>query len=269
MRKASEKFSRLTFFTPYDCMTTASTFPLSIGCAAGFSGDRVDAAGPVVDSLIARCAAHPGQRASLIFETLAERTWHWPSCAAAPIRSLASSSCSTTCCGSVAAQIMVVNPGLPVKDVNEFIALAKCRPGKLSFGSGSSSSRVAGEMFKQLTGTYILNTPYKSNPPAVTDLLGGQIDRMITDLVTGMPQVEGAYSSGAAGFYQCTETEIFTNKPGGARQVPGRRVSQGGRIIEAVASRPRNAPPERVRPHHGAIPGAIDKVALNSGIHWR
>ena len=74
MRKASEKFSRLTFFTPYDCMTTASTFPLSIGCAAGFSGDRVDAAGPVVDSLIARCAAHPGQRASLIFETLAERT---------------------------------------------------------------------------------------------------------------------------------------------------------------------------------------------------
>ena len=69
---------------------------------------------------------------------------------------------------------MVVNPGLPVKDVNEFIALAKCRAGKLSFGSGSSSSRVAGEMFKQLTGTYILNTPYKSNPPAVTDLLGGR-----------------------------------------------------------------------------------------------
>ena len=81
--------------------------------------------------------------------------------------------------------------------------------------------------------------------------------------------VKGAYSSGAAGFYQCTGTEIFTNKPGGAGQVPSRRVPQGGRIIEAVASRPRNAPPERVLPHHGAIPGAIDKVALNSGIHWR
>lgn len=45
-----------------------------IGCAAGFSGDRVDAAGPVVDSLIARCTAQPGQRAFLIFETLAKRT---------------------------------------------------------------------------------------------------------------------------------------------------------------------------------------------------
>jgi hypothetical protein len=55
-------------------MTAVSPFPLLIGCAAGFSGDRVDAAGPVVDSLIARCAAQPGQRAFLIFETLAERT---------------------------------------------------------------------------------------------------------------------------------------------------------------------------------------------------
>ena len=49
-------------------------FPLLVGCAAGFSGDRTDAAGPVVDTLIARMAAAPGQRAFLIFETLAERT---------------------------------------------------------------------------------------------------------------------------------------------------------------------------------------------------
>ena len=87
-------------------------------------------------------------------------------------------------------QIMVVNAALPVNNVGEFIALAKSKPGKLSFGSGSSSSRVAGELFKQMTGTYILNIPYKSNPPAVTDLLGGQIDMMITDLATGLPQVK-------------------------------------------------------------------------------
>ncbi len=55
-------------------MTPVATFPLLIGCAAGFSGDRVDAAGAVVDTLIARCAAQPGQRAFLMFETLAERT---------------------------------------------------------------------------------------------------------------------------------------------------------------------------------------------------
>ena len=56
-------------------MTSAATPPLLIGCAAGFSGDRTDAAGPVVDTLIARLRSGPsGQRAVLIFETLAERT---------------------------------------------------------------------------------------------------------------------------------------------------------------------------------------------------
>ena len=87
-------------------------------------------------------------------------------------------------------QIMVVNPSLPVNSVADFIKLAKSRPGKLSFGSGSSSSRTAGELFKQMTGTYIVNIPYRSNPPAVTDLIGGQIDMMITDMATGLPQVK-------------------------------------------------------------------------------
>lgn len=87
-------------------------------------------------------------------------------------------------------QIMVVNPSLPVNSVAEFVQYAKARPGKLSFGSGSSSSRIAGELFKQMTGTYIVNIPYRSNPPAVTDLIGGQIDVMITDMATGLPQVK-------------------------------------------------------------------------------
>ena len=87
-------------------------------------------------------------------------------------------------------QIMVVNPSLPVNSVADFIKLAKSQPGKLSFGSGSSSSRIAGELFKQMTGSFIVNIPYRSNPPAVTDLIGGQIDVMITDMATGLPQVK-------------------------------------------------------------------------------
>lgn len=87
-------------------------------------------------------------------------------------------------------QIMVVSPNLPVNSVAEFVDYAKARPGKLSFGSGSSSSRIAGELFKQMTGTFIINIPYRSNPPAVTDLIGGQIDVMITDMATGLPQVK-------------------------------------------------------------------------------
>ena len=195
-------------------------------------------------------------------------------------------------------QIMVINPSLPVKDVKDFIALAKAKPGKLSFGSGSSSSRVAGEMFKQLTGTFILNIPYKSNPPAVTDLLGGQIDMMITDMATGMPQVKAgklkalgvstkqrsplapdvptleeagvkgyemsywfaayvpaatpadvvarlneilvkaARSSGAAGFYQSTGTEIFTSTPAELGKFQAAESQKWGRIIKAAGIEP-------------------------------
>jgi tripartite-type tricarboxylate transporter receptor subunit TctC len=88
-------------------------------------------------------------------------------------------------------QVLVVRPDAPYKSVADLLAKAKQSPGKLSFGSGSSSSRVAGEMFKQLSGTEILHVPYKSNPQALTDLLGGQIDMMITDTATGVPQIKG------------------------------------------------------------------------------
>ena len=88
-------------------------------------------------------------------------------------------------------QIMIVNPNVPAKSVAEFVALAKAQPGKQSFGSGSSSSRVAGELFQQMAGIELLHVPYKSNPLAINDLLGGQINMMITDMATGLPQVKG------------------------------------------------------------------------------
>lgn len=87
-------------------------------------------------------------------------------------------------------QVMLVNPRVPAKTVKEFIALAKRQPGKLTFGGGSSSSRVASELFQQMAGIKLVHVPYKSNPMAVTDLVGGHIDMMITDVVTGLPQVE-------------------------------------------------------------------------------
>jgi tripartite-type tricarboxylate transporter receptor subunit TctC len=88
-------------------------------------------------------------------------------------------------------QIMVVHPDFPAKTVSEFIALAKKDPGKYSFGSGSSSSRMAGELLQQMADIKLLHVPYKSNTLAVTDLLGRQVDMMITDTATGLPQVKG------------------------------------------------------------------------------
>jgi tripartite-type tricarboxylate transporter receptor subunit TctC len=87
-------------------------------------------------------------------------------------------------------QVLVVRADSPYKSVNDLLAAARKSPGKITFGSGSSSSRVAGELFQQMSGTQLLHVPYKSNPLAITDLLGGQIDMMITDTSTGVPQVK-------------------------------------------------------------------------------
>ena len=87
-------------------------------------------------------------------------------------------------------QILVVNSDSPVKTVQDLLAQAKKEPGKITFGSGSSSSRIAGELFQQMAGVQLLHVPYKSNTFAVTDLLGKQIDMMITDSATGLPHVK-------------------------------------------------------------------------------
>ena len=109
-------------------------------------------------------------------------------------------------------QIMVVNPSFPAKSVAEFIALAKKEPGKYSFGSGSSSSRMAGELLQQMADIRLLHVPYKSNTLAVTDLLGGQIHMMITDTATGLPQVK-AGKLRALGFSSSVRSPLAPDVP--------------------------------------------------------
>lgn len=88
-------------------------------------------------------------------------------------------------------QLLVVNPQVKANTMAELIALAKKEPGKLNYGSGSSSARVATELFQQMTGTSFNYVPYRANPPAVLDLVAGQTDLMIVDLATSLPQVKG------------------------------------------------------------------------------
>jgi len=84
---------------------------------------------------------------------------------------------------------LAVHPSVPANNTPELIAYGKANPGKLSFGSGSSSARLAGEMLKTLAGFEMLHVPYKSNPLAVTDLIGGQISLVFADLSTTLPQI--------------------------------------------------------------------------------
>ena len=87
--------------------------------------------------------------------------------------------------------ILVVPPSFPAATVQEMAALARANPGKYSFASANAPSRIGGEMFKMMAGVNLLHVPYKGAPQALTDVLGGQVSMMWTDLRTGMPQVLG------------------------------------------------------------------------------
>ena len=76
--------------------------------------------------------------------------------------------------------VMVVNSSVPAKSVPEFIAYAKANPGKISFASAGngSGSHMSGELFKMMTGVDMVHVPYRGGGPALTDLLGGQVQLM-------------------------------------------------------------------------------------------
>jgi tripartite-type tricarboxylate transporter receptor subunit TctC len=91
---------------------------------------------------------------------------------------------------------LALHPSVPAGNTRELIAYGKANPDKLSFGSGSSSSRLAGEMLKTLAGFEMLHVPYKSDPLAITDLIGGQISLVFADLSTTLPQIRSGKVKG-------------------------------------------------------------------------
>jgi tripartite-type tricarboxylate transporter receptor subunit TctC len=95
-------------------------------------------------------------------------------------------------------QLLLVNPGIPVKSVGELIAYAKANPGKLSFASANASSIVAGETLKRAAGLDLLHVPYRSSPPAVQDVLGGRVSMLFTDMATGLPHHKSGALRGLA-----------------------------------------------------------------------
>ena len=96
--------------------------------------------------------------------------------------------------------LLVVSPGLPVKSVKELVALAKSKPGKLNYASAGngSSNHLSMELFKSLTGVDVVHIPYKGSAPAVTDLIGGQVDLMFDNVPNVLQQVKAGKLRGLA-----------------------------------------------------------------------
>jgi len=112
------------------------------------------------------------------------------------------------------ANLLVVHPSVPAKDVKELIALAKAKPGTLTFGSSGNgtSSHLSGELFKSMAGIDITHVPYKGTGPALTDLLTGRISMMI-DTVSVHVENVNAGKLRALGVTSAKRTPSLPNVP--------------------------------------------------------
>ncbi len=88
--------------------------------------------------------------------------------------------------------ILIVTPALPVKNVKYVIALAKSKPGQITFASAGSGAEghLSGELFKLLAGIDLLHIPYKGMAPALVDVISGQVSMSFPSIATALPQVK-------------------------------------------------------------------------------
>jgi tripartite-type tricarboxylate transporter receptor subunit TctC len=88
--------------------------------------------------------------------------------------------------------IMVVHPSVPAKTVPEFIAYAKANPGKIGMASAGvgNSAHVIGELFKMMTGVDMIHVPYRGGAPAMTDLLGGQVQVLFNPVISSIEYIK-------------------------------------------------------------------------------
>ena len=85
--------------------------------------------------------------------------------------------------------MLVINPAVPAQNLKEFIALAKEKPGAMFYGTGTSGSKICVEMFKAMAGVNLTMVNYKSSPPALNDLMGGQVQLVCEPVGTSIASV--------------------------------------------------------------------------------
>ncbi len=86
--------------------------------------------------------------------------------------------------------IVAINNDVPARTLAEFIALAKAKPGAVTFATASTSQRISSEMLAGMAGIQMTHVPYKSSPNAITDLIGGQVMMFTADFAVMLPQVK-------------------------------------------------------------------------------
>jgi tripartite-type tricarboxylate transporter receptor subunit TctC len=121
---------------------------------------------------------------------------------------------------------MEVHPSFPAKTVPEFIAYAKANPGKLNMASPGSGTgpHMAGELFKIMAGVDMVHVPYRGSPPALTDLLAGQVQMMFSPLSSSIEYVKGGKLRALA-VTTAARSEVLPDVPTVGEFVPGYQAS--------------------------------------------
>lgn len=154
---------------------------------------------------------------------------------------------------SASPSVMVLNSSFPAKTVPEFIAYAKANPGKVNFASTGNGSNIhlAGELFKAMTGVDMQHVPYRGSAPALTDILGGQVQVMFTSIPASLEYIKGGKLRALA-VTTAARSETLPDIPAVGEFVPG---------YEAIAvngiGTPKNTPVEIIDKLNKAINAAL------------
>jgi tripartite-type tricarboxylate transporter receptor subunit TctC len=155
---------------------------------------------------------------------------------------------------------LVVRNDLPAHSVKELVALLKSRPGKLVMGSAGNGTtgHLGGELFKSMTGTFMVHVPYRGSPQAIQDLVGGQIDLMFDNLGSIIPHIKAGRVR-VLGVSGRARSPVFPETPTIAEAgVPGYETTAWGGIVA-----PAGTPRELVMRLNGEINKALGSPALN------
>jgi tripartite-type tricarboxylate transporter receptor subunit TctC len=156
--------------------------------------------------------------------------------------------------------VMVVNASFPAKTIPEFIAYAKANPGKINFASGGTgyASHLSGELFKMMTGVNMVHVPYRGQAPAMTDLLGGQVQVMFDPVVSSLSHIRAGKLRPLA-VTTSTRSEALPDIPTVGDYVAGYETS-----IWFGVGAPRNTPAEIVDRLNKEINAGLAEPKINA-----
>jgi tripartite-type tricarboxylate transporter receptor subunit TctC len=160
------------------------------------------------------------------------------------------------------ANVLAVHPSVPAKTVPEFVAYAKANPGKINMASSGNGTSVhmSGELFKMMTGVNMVHVPYRGGAPALTDLLGGQVQIMFSSMPSSIEYIRAGKLRPLA-VTSATRSEALPDIPTVGDFVPGYEASNWWGV-----GAPRNTPAEIIGKLNKEINAAFVDPKMNARI---